>query len=124
MRIHDSSHQLNRWLSAKPLLYTPKLCSSSLCFALYSHLISPDHFYVSVTLSFPGRRPVHTFALVDSGSSGCCILDWFAQRHSLPCMPKEVPVLITAVDDHPIPGGLVMHDVVTRLSVDAHTELI
>ena len=91
-------------------------------FRSYTHLNSPDHFFINIKLLFPGRAPIRTFALVDSGASNCCISDRFAQRHSLPRVLKDVPVPITAVDDRPIAGGLVTHDVITQLSVDAHVE--
>ncbi len=97
-------------------------------FRLSSHVhssqSSPDHFFVSVTLAFPNRKPIHTYALVDSGATTSCISLSFANRHGLPRRLKDEPVPITAVDDRPIASGLVTHDVVASLSVQAHSEMI
>ncbi|GJE99152.1 polyprotein [Phanerochaete sordida] len=72
----------------------------------------------------PNIKPVRTFALIDSGASGSCISEAFARRHSLPRRLKDVPTPVTAVDDRPIASGLVIHDVVTQLTVDKHSEVI
>lgn len=93
-------------------------------FSSHSRLNSPDHFFINVTLRFPNRKPIKTFALVDSGASGSCISDVFAQRHSIPRRLKDVPVPVTAVDDRPIASGLVTHDVITELTIDKHAEVI
>ncbi len=93
-------------------------------FAANTYLNSPDHFFINVTLRFPNRKPVKTFALVDSGASVSCISDSFARCHSLPRRLKNVPIPIMAVDDRPIASGLVTQDVFTNLSVDAHDETI
>lgn len=83
-----------------------------------------NHFFISITLSFPNCKPIHMFALVDCGATSSCISNAFARRHSLPCRLKDVPVPILAVDGCPIDSGLVTHDVVTQLSVDRHDEII
>lgn len=103
-----------------PSAYPPP----SYSFAAETFFNSPDHFFINVTLHFPNRKPVRTFALIDSGASGSCISEAFARRHSLPRRLKDVPTPVTAVDDRPIASGLVIHDVVTQLTVDKHSEVI
>lgn len=97
-------------------------------FQLSSHVFanqnSSDHFFVSISLSFPNRKPIRTYALVDSGATASCISLSFANRHGLPRCLKDKPVPITAVDDRPIASGLVTHDVVTFLSLQKHSENI
>jgi hypothetical protein len=93
-------------------------------FSSNTYLNSPDHFFINIVLQFPNRKPVNTFALIDSGASASCISDRFALRHSLPRSLKEIPVPITAVDNRPIAGGLVTHDVLCQLEVNAHAETI
>ena len=104
--------------------YIPSRLPSPLyVFSSNSYLNSPDHFFISVTLHFPNRKPLKTFALVDSGASASCISDSFSKRHSLPRRLKDVPIPIMAVDDRPIASGLVTQDVLTNLAVDAHEEV-
>src|SRR5882724_2018456 len=43
-----------------------------------SYLNSPSHFFISVLLSFPNRKSVRTYALVDSGATTSCISERFA----------------------------------------------
>lgn len=88
-----------------------------------SSLYSPSHFLISIQLSFPNHKPINTYALVDSGASASCILECFSSRHSLTGHLKDVPVPIVAVDDHPIASGLITHDVLTAISVGAHTKI-
>lgn len=88
----------------------------------FSH--SPLHFFINVCLSFPNRKPIHTYALINSGCMDSCISDCFADRHSLPHHFKPIPVPILAVDDYPIALGLVTQDVLTNLLVDKHSENI
>ena len=87
---------------------------------LNSHI--PNHFFINVTLCFPNRKPIHSFALIDTGCTDSCISDCFATHYSLPWQLKPVPVPILAVDDHLIASGLVTQDVVTNLLVDKHSE--
>jgi hypothetical protein len=86
-------------------------------------LYSPSHFFISVHLSFPNWKPINTYALVDSGATTLCISKCFTMRHSLPRCLKDVPVPIMVVDDHPIVSGLITHDILTNISVGAHSEL-
>lgn len=97
-------------------------------FRLSSHVhaspFSPDHFFVLVSLSFPNKKLVRTYALVDSGATASCISLAFANCHGLPRRLKDVPIPITAVDDRPIASGYVTHDVVASLRVQSHSEMI
>src|SRR5258707_8982079 len=45
-----------------------------------SYLNSPNHFFISIVLSLPNRKPIHTYALVDSGATTSCISERFAAR--------------------------------------------
>lgn len=101
-----------------------KFPSPHFVFASNTLLNSPDHFFINVSLHFPNKKPIRTFALVDSGASGSCISDAFARRHSIPRRLKDVPMPVMAVDDRPIASGLVTHDVVTQLTVNRHSETI
>lgn len=82
------------------------------------------HFFINITLRFPGRKPIHTYALIDCGASDSCISDRFAYRHSLPRRSKDVAVPILAVDNRPIASGLITQDVVTQLEIDGHSEFL
>lgn len=97
-------------------------------FRLSSHVhnsqFSTDHFFVPIVLEFPNRKPIHTHALVDSGATASCVSLAFANRHSLPRRLKDESIPITAVDGRPIATGLVTHDVVTSLRLQAHSEVI
>ena len=105
--------------------YIPSRLPSPLyIFAANTYLNSPDHFFINVTLRFPNRKPIKTFALVDSGASASCISESFSRRHSLPRRLKDVPIPIMAVDDRPIASGLVTQDVLTNLLIDSHDETI
>ena len=86
------------------------------------HPNSPSHFFISIRLSFPNRKSISTYALVDSGATASCISERFAERHSLPRRLKDNPIPILAVDDRPIASGLITQDVIACLSVDSHTE--
>lgn len=85
---------------------------------------SPDHFFVSVTLNFPNRKPINTFALIDSGATTSCISDRFATRHNIPRARKETPIPIVAVDGRPIASGLITQDAITSLQLHGHHERI
>ena len=106
------------------ILRYPDIPSPAYVFAANTLLNSPDHFFINITLHFPNRKPVRTYALVDSGASGSCISEVFARRHSIPRRLKDVPVPVTAVDNRPIASGLVTHDIIADLSIDKHTEVI
>ena len=97
-------------------------------FRLSSHVLqSPsntNHFFINVTLLLPRRKPLHTYALVDSGATLSCISDRFASRHSLPRSLRDTPLPITAVDNRPIASGLVSQDVISCLKVRDHSERI
>ena len=103
----------------KPAVNAPVFILSS---HVQSSLTSPEHFLIPVSLSFPDRKPIRTYALVDCGATASCISLNFANRHSLPRRLKDEPVPITAVDDRPIASGLVTHDVITSLSIRSHHE--
>ncbi len=102
--------------------------ASAPVFQLSSHVLanlhSSEHFFVPVSLSFPNRKSVKTYALVDLGGTASCISQEFANRHSLSRRLKDEPVPITAVDDRPIASGLVTQDVITSLFVKSHAENI
>jgi len=83
---------------------------------------NPNHFFISIELSFPNRKPIPTYALIDCGASTSCISDRFSTRHSLPRRVKDIPVPIIAVDDRPLASGLITHDVPANISVDSHFE--
>jgi hypothetical protein len=72
------------------------------CFSSTTYLNSPKHFFINVSLSFPGHKPVKTFMPVDSGVSVSCISDHFAERHLLSCCLKDVSVPVMAVDNFPV----------------------
>ena len=82
------------------------------------------HFFLPITLSFPKRSHIKTFAFIDSGSSGSHIGDIFSKRHSLPRTAKPFSVPIFTVDDRPLSSGLLTHDVITQVKVRNHTEII
>jgi hypothetical protein len=104
--------------------YTPVAKSApTYIFSSNSYLNSPLHFFISVCLSFPNRKPIHTFALVDCGATTSCVSDRFATRHSLPRRVKGTPIPIMVVDDRPIASGLITHDVITHISVANHKEV-
>jgi Reverse transcriptase (RNA-dependent DNA polymerase)/RNase H-like domain found in reverse transcriptase/Integrase zinc binding domain/Retroviral aspartyl protease len=104
--------------------YTPLVKSApAYVFSSNSYLNPPLHFFISVSLSFPNRKPIHTFALVDCGATTSCVSDRFVTRHSLPRRVKETPIPIMAVDDRPIASGLITHDVITHISVADHKEV-
>lgn len=105
--------------------YIPSCLPSPLyIFSSSSYLNSPDHFFINVTLRFPNRKPIKTFALIDSGASASCISDSFSKKHSIPRRLKDVPVPVVAVDDRPIASGLVTQDIVTELAVESHNEIV
>ncbi len=83
-------------------------------------LIHPNIFFIPVSPRFPNQKPIHTFALVDSGATDSCISLSFANRHSLPRRLKDEPIPIRAVDDRSIATGFVTHDVITSLHVHEH----
>ena len=85
---------------------------------------SSEHFFIPISLHFPHRKPINTFALVDSGATASCISLSFANRYSLPRRLLDEPVPIHAVDDRPIATGLVTHDVITSLHVHEHSAMI
>ena len=93
---------------------------------LFIHAVSsspePEHFLISIILSFPNRKPIRTTALVDSSASQSCISKRFATRHSLPRRLKDTPIPILAVDDRPIASGLVTQDVIANISIETHAE--
>ena len=105
----------------RPSFHAPK-------FILASHVqsspSSPDHFFISIVLSFPSHKPIHTYALVDCGATNSFISLSFANRHSLPRRLKDAPVPITAVDDRPIATGFVTHDVVASVRIKSHSETL
>ena len=106
----------------------PRSCFSTPQFRLSSHVhaspASPDHFFVSVSLSFPNKKTIHTYALIDSGATNSCISLAFCDRHGLARRPKSSPVPIRAVNDRPIASGYVTHDLPTSLRVRDHSEII
>lgn len=97
-------------------------------FRLSSHVHasphSSEHFFIPISLHFPNRKAVHTFALVDSGATDSCISLSFANHHHLPRRLKDEPIPIRAVDDRPIATGFVTHDIITSLHVHEHSENI
>jgi hypothetical protein len=94
------------------------------CFILSTSTSSPAHFFINVLLHFPGRKVIHTFALIDCGATDSCISDRFASRHSLPRHVKDIPIPILAIDNRPIASGLVTQDVVSNLSIHSHSEVL
>ena len=93
--------------SGLPYLHSA-LHSTSLCFRLrFIFKLTISFFFISVCISFPNKKPVSTYALVDCGATTLCISERFATRHSLPQHLKDVPIPIMAVDDHPIASGLI-----------------
>ena len=102
--------------------------SSTPKFLLHHHVrldpLNRSHFFIPITLSFPNRPNIKTFAFVDSGSCGSHIGDTFSKQHSLPCSPKAFPVPIFTIDDRPLTSGLLTHDVISQLKVRDHTEII
>ena len=87
-------------------------------------VFSADHFVISFTLHFPGRKPVPSFALVDSGATGSFIsLDW-SSKLALPFVERNIPSPVYTVDDRPLVSGMITHDVVTVLRVNEHAERI
>ena len=97
-------------------------------FRLSSHVhsspSSPDHFFVSVSLSFPKHKTIHTYALIDSGATNSCVSLAFCDLYGLPRRLKNSPVPIRAVDDRPIASGYVTHDLLVSLRVRDHSEFL
>ncbi|GLB42514.1 hypothetical protein LshimejAT787_1105290 [Lyophyllum shimeji] len=83
-----------------------------------------DHFFIAISLHFPKRKPIRTYAFIDCGSSDSHIGDAFATRHSLTRIPKPSPIPIYTIDDRPLTSGLLTHDVITQLKVCDHSERI
>ena len=97
-------------------------------FMLHHHVrldpLNRLHFFLPITISFPNRPTIKTFAFVDSGSCGSHIGDVFSKRHSLPRAAKPIPVPIFTIDDRPLVSGLLTHDVIAQLKVRDHAETI
>lgn len=82
------------------------------------------HFFIPITLSFPKRSCIKTYAFVDSGATGSHISHSFVHRHSLPLSVKPQPIPIFTIDERPLSSGLMTHDVKTSLRMRNHSELI
>lgn len=85
---------------------------------------SSAHLFISVTLSFPGRKSITTHALVDSGATASFISSDFVKRHSLPLALKPDPMPVYTVGSRPLVSGSVTYQVLTRLNLRAHSENI
>lgn len=85
-----------------------------------STTLFPQHFYISVKLSFPSLPSISTYAMVDSGASTSCISEHFAAWHGLPRQLLDIPVPIMAVDDRPIASRLITQDILTKISLGSH----
>lgn len=103
-------------------------CSSppqySLCAQVKADPFNTRHLFISVTLIFPNRKPVKTYAFIDSGATDCFISETFVRRHSLPSCVKTSPVPVLAADGRPLVSGLVTRDVNTQLQIHDHIENI
>ena len=96
-------------------------------YPLHSHLI-PDphsraHFFIPITLSFPKRKDISTYAFIDCGATGSHISDAFVKRHSLPKKAKTASVPIYTIDDRPLSSGLLTHDVISKIRIRDHSEI-
>lgn len=102
--------------------------SPSPTFLLSSHhalsVNSPDHLYLPITLSFPNRTSVQTYALVDSGATRSFISQPFLFRHNLPRRSLPSPLTAYAVDGRTLSSGPVTHECITSLKIKSHSENI
>ena len=94
------------------------------CAHASSDPLDSNHFFISLSLHFPGRKPINTFAFLDCGATDSFISDTFDRRHSLPLALRDEPTPVFTVDNRPLTSGLVTHDTITNLRVQAHSENI
>lgn len=86
--------------------------------------LNSNHFFISLSLHFPGRKPINTFAFIDCSATNSFVSDTFVQRHSLPLTLRDKPTPVYTVDNRPLTSGLVTHDAITNLRVQTHSENI
>jgi Retroviral aspartyl protease len=111
--LSDGTYTLSSHLKSIPAFVFPS----------NTFLHSPNHFFISIPLRFPNRKPISTYALIDSGATSSCISDRFAERHGLTRRFLDIPIPIMAVDDCLIASGLITQDVLTNVCVSSHLEI-
>jgi len=67
---------------------------------------------------------IDTRAMIDSGAYGPLINPRFVKEQGLPMVRKARPLTLHAVDDSPVKGGKVTHEVHIRMEVGQHHEII
>lgn len=84
---------------------------------------SYDHLFLPITLSFPNRKPISTFAFLDSGATRSHISESFVSVHSVPTRRLDVPQIVHTVDDRPLLSGALTDEAVAHLSIlGSHSE--
>lgn len=121
-RLPDPSHvKLNSGQWTLRLVIPPRF---PICAHTSSDPLGSNHFFISLSLHFPGRKPLNTFTFIDCGATDSVMSDTFVQRHSLPLTLHDEPTPVYTVDNRPLSSGLVTHDVIANLRVQAHSENI
>lgn len=66
---------------------------------------STPHLQVMLQIHIPGRPTLFVRAMIDSGASGNFIDQNFVIQNAIPLRIKEWPIMVEAIDGHPIASG-------------------
>ncbi len=89
-------------------------------YSFHSNSFITPHPFILVLLKFPYWHPIHTCALIDSGSQSSLIRESFVHRNFLLWKSLDPPIPIQGLDGNSLGNSCIAHTILTNLCIENH----